>query len=194
MVPKQHLCPEMKCSPKPQQCQYCTSPLAVSTARVLLSVLMQTNLSYRRGCQASWGWCRLYSIDGGSCLSSSCFSLSGRWELQKEPMSCRISTWPSTYSQELDFENQGTLPCLGRALDKIRQLYLHPTQKTRPLDGAHQWDSWFTAHIFITAMLAGASKHSASSREQLCPKFCSFPIQYTGADTHTQRYPRQWLS
>lgn len=98
------------------------------------------------------------------------------------------------YSQVLGFENQGTLPSLGRALDKIHQLYLHPTEKTQPLDGAHQWDSWFTARIFITAMLAGASEHSVSSKEQLCPKFCSFPIQYTGADTHMQRYPRQQLS
>lgn len=36
-------------------------------------------------------------------------------------------------------------------------------------------------------MLAGASEHSVSSRECLCQRFCSFPIPYTGADTHTHR-------
>lgn len=33
-----HLCPESKWRPKPEQCQHCTSPPAVSTTRVLLSV------------------------------------------------------------------------------------------------------------------------------------------------------------
>lgn len=33
-----HLCPESKWRPKPEQCQHCTSPPAVSTTGVLLSV------------------------------------------------------------------------------------------------------------------------------------------------------------
>lgn len=50
-----HFCSETKCWPTPQQCQSCMSPPAVTIARVLLSVLLQTNPSHRRGFQASYG-------------------------------------------------------------------------------------------------------------------------------------------
>lgn len=35
------------------------------------------------------------------------------------------------------------------------------------MDEVHQWDSWFTAHVCVAAMLAGARKHAVSSRELL---------------------------
>lgn len=50
-----HLCSEMNCWPKPQQCEHCMPPPAMRLTSVLLPVHLQINLSYSRDCQTRWG-------------------------------------------------------------------------------------------------------------------------------------------
>lgn len=154
-----------------------------------------TNPSCGRGCQTSRGsgsCCGLHFPAGDSCLRS----LSGERGLQKEsPQAAGPPPDPLLQpSTGLCLKNHGALLRLGRALDKTRQLYLHRTEKPRPVDGAHQRDSRLAAPVGITAAPAGASKHSVSGRERLCQRFRSSRIPYPGADTHTQRFPQQQFS
>lgn len=79
--------------------------------------------------------------------------------------------------------------CSAQTVDETWQLYLHPTDKTWPLDRIHQWDSWFTTHICIAAMLPGARKHCEQQGAALPKDFTPFSSIHKRRQIHTQVPP-----